>query len=221
MRLKFYVVAILSLILSFNAYAQDTVEQPQEKPQTDRKGFWGISLVSVEIKYDNEDPAVVGRIIIEDEDVFPEEASELRLFFGRQFNENLALIGYLGSYDSEERAVNDYGLIWIDTGNILGTRSTVSSDSYGLALSYSKPLDRAKKNHFYGNLGFRNDSRTFKVKLLGAGRVRDITTEKEKERGHELEIGIEANLSESAALRFGLISAEVISGLNIALAVNF
>ena len=72
MKIKIYTVAILSLILSFNAYAQDT----GEKPQTHRKGFGGISLVPVEIKYDNEDPANVDGVIIENKDILPEEALE-------------------------------------------------------------------------------------------------------------------------------------------------
>ena len=220
MKIKIYIVAILSLILSFNAYAQDTVEQPQEKPQTDRKGFWGISLVPVDIKYDEESENVDG-VLIKDEDFLPEEASELRVFFGRQFNENLAFIGYLGSYDSSERQVNDLGLEWTDTRNILVTRSTIESSSFGLALSYSRSLDAAKKNHFYGNLGFRNDSRTAEIKFLDAGRTRLIATDKQKETGAEIEVGIETRLTKSAALRFGLLSAKTISGLNIGLAVNF
>ena len=137
-------------------------------------------------------------------------------------NENLAFIGYLGSADSSERQVNDLGLAWNGgRGNNVVTRSTIESSSYGIALSYSRSLDAAKKNHFYGNLGLRNDSATFKVKFLDGGATRAIVTAKDEERGHELEIGIETRLSESAALRFGLISAEVISGLNISLAVNF
>ena len=207
MKIKFYAIAILSLILSFNSHAQDTVKPQQEpnheKPQIHSNFFWGLTIVPATIKY-SQKPIVINNTIIKNKDFLPENAQELRLFFGKRLDENLALIGYLGTYIAEK----DNNLV----------ASQISSNSFGFALGYRTPLGKLKKNHFYSNIGLRNDSKTAKI---SPNHVAGTKIDKQKHRGVELEMGVDFNFSESTNLRFGFLSAKTITGLNIGVVRNF
>ena len=228
MKIKFYVAAILSLILSVNAHAQDVdvtdfelnlEPRPQEERQLNKKNFWGLSVVRASIKY-SEEPVVINDIVVKDEDLSAKEVDEFRLLFGRKLNENLAFIGYLGIYGPAERVVDDLGTEWA-SGNDVLVFSTISSSSFGFALGYSTPIGLTQTNNFYGNIGIRSDNRTTEIKLYDAGVVRQVITEDDSDMGVELEGGFEVNFSDNGALRFGLVSSKTMSGLNVGIRVNF
>ena len=229
MKIKFYAIATLSLILSLSAHAQDVdvtdfelnlEQRPQEERQLNKKNFWGLSVVRATIQY-SEEPVVINDIVVKDEDLSAKEVDEFRLLFGRKLNENLAFIGYLGIYGPAERVIHDLGTEWADTNNNVLVFSTISSSSFGLALGYSTPIGVTQTNNFYGNIGIRSDNRTTEIKLYDAGVVRQVITEDDSDMGVELEGGFEVNFSDNGALRFGLVSSKTMSGPNVGIRVNF
>ena len=244
MAIKFYMIVVLSLILCLNAYGQgqtptlptpETLIQkinaqafsadapilltPAQKSPA-KKLFVGTNLISANLHY-NDSPTNINGTVIKDADVLPDFATEYRFFLGRQIDKSLAVSAYLGRYNAkvaEGRNITD--LQWLSGGAVI-TRSKMSADALGILLHKQFKIFGKKQNkRFYGNLGYRRETRTANIKLYDRNvliRDGEVT---QNLTGIEAEAGVNFTLK-NGTFNLGYIMSSSISGLNISYGIMF
>ena len=231
MAIKFYVAAILSLMLCLGAYGQEqtpTLPTPEELIQKidaptlpAKKLFWGANLISANIHY-NDTPTTINGAVIKDADIFPDFAIEYRFFLRRQIDETLAASVYFGAYHAEiEEGRNITDLRW-DSGNPVVTYSEMRSDALGILLHKQFKIFGNKQNKkLYGNLGYRLETRTAKIRLYDGNILRRDGEVTQNLAGIEAEAGIDFVFKHGKILNLGYVTASGISGLNIGYRLRF
>ena len=231
MAIKFYVAAILSLMLCLNAYGQEqtpTLSTPEELIQKTeapilpaKKFFWGANLISANIHY-NDTPTTINGAVIKDADVLPDFAIEYRFFLRQQIDETLAASVYFGAYHAEIAEDNMTTRLRWFSGNRVVTRSEMSANALGILLHKQfKSFGEKQNKKLYGNLGYRRETRTANIKLYDGNILYRDGEVTQNLVGIEAEAGIDFIFKHGKILNLGYITASGMSGLNIGYRLRF